>query len=106
MISLMYVHSYLSGMKSEFHFIEAFSLLLRCLHIKLAVDIHGVIIYFAVHHVLLCSKWENICDYDCPINSGYIYIYVFAFVLKHFKRASPCQDLILNSVEMSVKCMY
>ena len=35
-----------------------------------------------------------------------IYIYVFAFVLKHYKRASPCQDLILNSVEMSVKCMY
>jgi len=64
------IHSYFSGMKSKFHFIEDCSLLLYCLHIKLPVGIDGVIIYFVVHHVLLCSKWENICNL-----SYYFWIY-------------------------------
>ena len=107
-------------MKSEFHFIEDCSLLLHCLCIKLPVGIHGVIIYFVVHHVLLCSKWENICNYDCPINSGdiyiyicvcvcvcvYIYIYIYMYVCVCVYIYIYIYILILNLIEMSIKCTY
>jgi hypothetical protein len=88
-------------MKSEFHFIEDRSLLLHCMHIKLSVDIHGVLIYFVVHHVLYVQNGEIFVIMSALlILEMYVCacVCVFAFVLKHHKRACPCQDLIHNSI--------